>query len=212
MVYQQNDSVHVPGDKEYCTASVICVCTEFTQIQVHRCGHTCSSWTQGRGRWLLIIGLIHGKRNAMWLRCVFLTMFALVSDVSDSYIEKQQYNGWYNNLAHPSWGSAGTCQYSYLDLPCYCQLCFSQVFLWFVLYLPFFFAECFSRLLLQVFLIYHRRFFSSSEIGLDCGCGVGGSTSIRVLRVGCDSGGGVHTMWVYSGEFAGDYRQTTKSF
>ncbi|XP_037789559.1 dual oxidase-like [Penaeus monodon] len=26
-------------------------------------------------------------------------------DIPESYIEKQRYDGWYNNLAHPSWGS-----------------------------------------------------------------------------------------------------------
>ncbi|MPC46406.1 hypothetical protein E2C01_040126 [Portunus trituberculatus] len=38
-----------------------------------------------------------------WRACTLAASF----DASDSYIERQQYNGWYNNLAHPSWGSAG---------------------------------------------------------------------------------------------------------
>ena len=33
--------------------------------------------------------------------------FLLLADTPDSYIEKQRYDGWYNNLAHPDWGSTG---------------------------------------------------------------------------------------------------------
>lgn len=30
-----------------------------------------------------------------------------------SQTEKQRYDGWYNNLAHPDWGSVGRCNIEY---------------------------------------------------------------------------------------------------
>ncbi|KAK4314584.1 hypothetical protein Pmani_014125 [Petrolisthes manimaculis] len=39
--------------------------------------------------------------------CVFYTLGVHChDDIPDSYVEKQRYDGWYNNLAHPNWGSA----------------------------------------------------------------------------------------------------------
>lgn len=47
-----------------------------------------------------------------YLKWIVLILHALLvgialcsEDIPDSYIEKQRYDGWYNNLAHPSWGS-----------------------------------------------------------------------------------------------------------
>lgn len=35
------------------------------------------------------------------------TFFFLITEKIYSQIEKQRYDGWYNNLAHPDWGSVG---------------------------------------------------------------------------------------------------------
>ncbi|KAK3875439.1 hypothetical protein Pcinc_019696 [Petrolisthes cinctipes] len=43
------------------------------------------------------------------IRCVCVLYILGVhchEDIPDSYVEKQRYDGWYNNLAHPNWGSA----------------------------------------------------------------------------------------------------------
>ena len=39
-----------------------------------------------------------------WLRCSYF-FFLFFAD--RAFAEKQRYDGWYNNLAHPNWGSAG---------------------------------------------------------------------------------------------------------
>lgn len=35
------------------------------------------------------------------------TFLNFVSGALHAYTEKQRYDGWYNNLAHPDWGSVG---------------------------------------------------------------------------------------------------------
>lgn len=34
-------------------------------------------------------------------------VFHIFAEPIDGFIEKQRYDGWYNNLAHPEWGSIG---------------------------------------------------------------------------------------------------------
>ena len=36
-----------------------------------------------------------------------LTSLLFISERLRMYAEKQRYDGWYNNLAHPTWGSIG---------------------------------------------------------------------------------------------------------
>ncbi|XP_076054875.1 dual oxidase [Oratosquilla oratoria] len=49
--------------------------------------------------------------SVRWTLCGLLTALLCTSsctaqDTPQSYVEKQRYDGWYNNLAHPEWGSA----------------------------------------------------------------------------------------------------------
>ena len=39
-----------------------------------------------------------------------------VSGALHAYTEKQRYDGWYNNLAHPDWGSVGKYRQYYILL------------------------------------------------------------------------------------------------
>lgn len=41
---------------------------------------------------------------------LFLSSFLVVSDQLLSKTEKQRHDGWFNNLAHPDWGSVGKFQ------------------------------------------------------------------------------------------------------
>ena len=50
-----------------------------------------------------------------------LNFFSFVSERIKGTYEKQRYDGWYNNLAHPEWGSVG--KFSLCSLVCHSPLC-----------------------------------------------------------------------------------------
>lgn len=47
-----------------------------------------------------------------FLILISLFSFLLISEKYYSQIEKQRYDGWYNNLAHPDWGAVGKLKHS----------------------------------------------------------------------------------------------------
>jgi tryptophan-rich sensory protein len=47
---------------------------------------------------------INQKLNSILLTNFF---FLFISEKIFSHTEKQRYDGWYNNLAHPDWGAVG---------------------------------------------------------------------------------------------------------
>ena len=61
------------------------------------------------------VGSDHSANRATTKKCPQLNFIFFFSEVTlhrrqqltRSYSEKQRYDGWYNNLAHPKWGTVG---------------------------------------------------------------------------------------------------------
>jgi len=55
-----------------------------------------------------LVGLVTSNHSRLLLMLILLNL--CLSDLSEArdraFAEKQRYDGWYNNLAHPNWGSA----------------------------------------------------------------------------------------------------------
>lgn len=55
---------------------------------------------------ILLLNFLKHKFNFMYSLIYFFSL-PFVTEKIYSQIEKQRYDGWYNNLAHPDWGSVG---------------------------------------------------------------------------------------------------------